>query len=796
MPVRHLDAYLADCQQVHTLPLSALTETRLGIDASLYLSRLLQNPTTREPFLTATGGLPLSLTQRIETDLRILEKLRIKPVFVFPGLAPNSAKKGGGAGKYPNQAVHFSPLVNASQFDMMRARSEAWDLYEKGKVSEATAAFEAKPASHVVQWDLWRAVLRIFRHRNVDFMIAPYTATAQLIYLYKHPKAYVHSIWGATETLLYNGVDKLILSVTFSSQTFTYCTKSAILAEMSLSPTQFLDVGILAGFDDLIAPPFPPTQNDMTLKPVLDMVKFYKSGHAAASAFFHDHQVKSTQYIDTFARARAVITFALVLSSDGVVVPLPLTQIPPTPPTPAKNASDPSAPPPVATAADIPQDLHEIFTHRLPDEVYYYLSRGLVSPQPLNWLTSGHISEPPPLDNGENQEYRRFVKEVISEGATCPRAVSLALLSSAINSWWAGRKITSSYWYDAGVPPQPGRHDKLVPHSGKDTLMQIERCVAWWNVPCFIVEEELRRQNSSTIDFQLCLGATSQEKLAARTRAKPSQTHPLDKKDEVVANVIWRFLELRGFLVSTTHMHTPLGRAMYSSSKASRVNDKFQEPLYLFLELVRAGVMHGNLWSGRAYSGGPSFGDDAEKRSMLLVMRVLSIVPLNFKQEPWKGPLSRELLVFNSFLHSLSRSLRSLVELTSMNMLLRGDARRARDDLLDVALSLPFQADVNTGFGILGKTYLDALVALKGGRVEESEKDTDEVKDAKEQALGICDDNFDNVKYPRYEVERGFRFWDAAYAAIKSLEAANEAVSPELVVEFDAAQAWLHPMRP
>lgn len=56
-----------------------------------------------------------------------------------------------------------------------------------------------------------------------------------------------------------------------------------------------------------------------------------------------------------------------------------------------------------------------------------------------------------------------------------------------------------------------------------------------------------------------------------------------------------------------------------------------QDSLYLFLELVRAGVMHGHLWSGRAFSGGPSFGSDDEKSCMLLVMRVLSIVPLAFK---------------------------------------------------------------------------------------------------------------------------------------------------------------------
>ena len=54
------------------------------------------------------------------------------------------------------------------------------------------------------------------------------------------------------------------------------------------------------------------------------------------------------------------------------------------------------------------------------------------------------------------------------------------------------------------------------------------------------------RAQSSTIDFSLCLGATVAEKLAARTKIKAPQG--LDKKDEIVANVIWRFLELRGYV--------------------------------------------------------------------------------------------------------------------------------------------------------------------------------------------------------------------------------------------------------
>ncbi len=60
------------------------------------------------------------------------------------------------------------------------------------------------------------------------------------------------------------------------------------------------------------------------------------------------------------------------------------------------------------------------------------------------------------------------------------------------------------------------------------------------------LETDMRYHQWSMIDFALCLGATSNDRLATRTKMKPNPAHPLDKKDEIVANVIWRFLELRG----------------------------------------------------------------------------------------------------------------------------------------------------------------------------------------------------------------------------------------------------------
>ncbi|MBL2080914.1 hypothetical protein ELI62_32055, partial [Klebsiella pneumoniae] len=113
--------------------------------------------------------------------------------------------------------------------------------------------------------------------------------------------------------------------------------------------------------------------------------------------------------------------------------------------------------------------------------------------------------------------------------------------------------------------------------------------------------------------------------------------------------------------------------------------------------------------------GGPSFGAPEELTSLLLFMRCLSIVPLSYRPQQWSGPLSRELLVFNSFVKALSRSLRHLMEAASVHLFLRGDAKRQRDDFVDIALSLPFQSEVNTGLGILAKTYIDVTISQYEG---------------------------------------------------------------------------------
>lgn len=221
------------------------------------------------------------------------------------------------------------------------------------------------------------------------------------------------------------------------------------------------------------------------------MVKYYKSGHAAVSAFAEHPAVKLIQYSDQYARTRSMIKYSLMLAQDGSVQPLPLALS-----TALQSQSSHPSAPTHPTAADIPQDLHEIFTNRLPDEIYYYLSRGLIGPQALVWLTTGQIVEPPPLDNGETTEYKRFVKEVITDGQTGPRATALALISTVMNSFWQNRRINGSFWFE-----QPSPNQKPVTHysRGSPETTHLADRVAGWMVPYTVVEEELRRQNVRTI---------------------------------------------------------------------------------------------------------------------------------------------------------------------------------------------------------------------------------------------------------------------------------------------------------
>ncbi|GAA5828267.1 hypothetical protein JCM11251_002668 [Rhodosporidiobolus azoricus] len=777
MGIRALDTWLTERNLVKEVPLSALAGTRLGVDANHYLRKLLSQ---REPsdkcdnFTAATGGIPLSLAAQIESDMHNFRSAGITPVIVFNGINPLEARER-------------PPPTDEPSWK----RDKAWEHYEHGRVEQARTEFGG--SNSFSPNDVLRLAQRQLKQRTTEFIVAPYLAWAQLAYLERHERAYVHAIYGSDELLMFDGLDRIILDIDFKGSTMTFISKAAILESMGLTSDQFLDLAILAGFEG--SPTFPAIDpRDFHLRSVVDVLKQRGSGVSAVIAFKDFRPVFESNYVDTFARVRAMVKFSLVLvAHEGRVLPLPLVAPPAAPLGPG-----PQQPPQILTAADVPQDLGDIFSSHFPDEVYYQLFRGLMGPQVISPLATGMLTEPVPLCGG-TPEYESYIRQ-LTEPPQSPRCVALALISNVLNAVWSKKPVSAVYYFEPAI-------DRPIPHSAPGT-QEFIKSVSKWNVGARHIEDELRRQASSTIDLCLCLGGTSTTSLAQRTMVPKNAERPLDKKDEIVANTLWRFLELRSFLTSA-HQHTPHASALYLAMKNSKVNDKFQEPLLLAMELLRSNVLHSGKIGARPYSGGPNFqgGTEDDKRCMLLIMRVLSIVPLVFAPGVWDGPLSRELIVFNSFLRATSRSMRTLLEAICVNFLLRADAQRSYSDYLNVAFSLPFQNDTSTGMGVLFKAYGDAMCHVAGGieaiqRTGKPEgegganaEERETVREAKDTVLGLLEEAFGNVKSVKAELKRGFRFWHLIMLAVRSLRSSSTgpAISPEVAEQFEAADLWIKP---
>ncbi|KAF9028263.1 hypothetical protein BDZ89DRAFT_1133725 [Hymenopellis radicata] len=171
---------------------------------------------------------------------------------------------------------------------------------------------------------------------------------------------------------------------------------------------------------------------------MVDMVKYYKNGWAA----WHSRIIHRPRHPPpNFGRMRSVVRFSVVFGSEGSVAPLP-------PLSGTHPSSSASASSHVGTAADIPSDLDLIFTGRLLDEDFFYLSQRLMTPLALSHLTSGVIGETPLMDNGETTEYKRFLEEVVSDGMTGPRATRLAFVSGVCRREWTRRSMGGWFWFD------------------------------------------------------------------------------------------------------------------------------------------------------------------------------------------------------------------------------------------------------------------------------------------------------------------------------------------------------------
>lgn len=212
------------------------------------------------------------------------------------------------------------------------------------------------------------------------------------------------------------------------SATFIWIAKKQCQDDLGrLNNEQFIDFCLLLGSPFL--PTFPLFENHsfpgrpLNIREALVMFNAANRSGLALCAQFEDHpRVHALQYLDRFKRAFMTVKHHVFIDVDGKVGPL-----------------EPDT---------VTSDLHELIGQRLPDELYFYLSKGVVGSQIPNWLTSGELTLALPVGTEDTKIYRQLNVELL----TPLRTVSLALLAYSLHRFYHTKTITIRPWYEEPRP--------------------------------------------------------------------------------------------------------------------------------------------------------------------------------------------------------------------------------------------------------------------------------------------------------------------------------------------------------
>ena len=271
----------------------------------------------------------------------------------------------------------------------------------------------------------------------MQFLVAPYGAAAQvhistfnhfalsdlaqLAYLEKQPEQFIDAVMSSTECFLFD-VDKVILDVNLKSSTFTWLKKSECQNLLDKAPKDlFRDVQLILGSSFL--PMFPllgrNTSGKVTVREALMMLNTAsRNVMQLCQQWQEDPQVKLLQYADRYKKAIMTIRHHVVLEKDGKIAPMDYVHA--------------------------PGDVHEFIGQRLPEELFFYISKGMLGSQIPNWLATSEVTLSLPAGAQDSESYRRLVVDQLNP----IRATTLKLITESMHRYYQSRTIKLSPWFE------------------------------------------------------------------------------------------------------------------------------------------------------------------------------------------------------------------------------------------------------------------------------------------------------------------------------------------------------------
>ncbi|KAH8600056.1 temperature dependent protein affecting M2 dsRNA replication-domain-containing protein [Bisporella sp. PMI_857] len=691
-------------------PFKEMENAVIGVEASDYLLRLTDE--YPEPLLAALGGFPLALEKTIENELNHWKTHKMRPLFVFDG----------------------QPTVGQVEMEFRAAKTAlettktAWDLYGDNKPTEAVKAFGS--AGAVRPRDLYPILQDVLYERGLEFIVAPFSACAQLAYLNTLEIRYIDGVMGSRELLLFNIDDALMFTPTSSDwdqQCFRGISKLSLIKKLNITPNLLVDAILMTGTSFL--PQFPQgpqitgTSTSFTISDAFNILRAHGKSIIQACNFYSNDEIRKydPEWLDNFQKARMAIDHCITINEKGQY-----------------HVKDYDT-----LTADHPSYIGLQTT----SELYHYLQNGLIGARIISCLTWLDIQVYPTLDGVDSEEY----KQLITTSLLPLQAITSALIAKELHFVFIKKEINVRFWFD-----EKKRNEKLL----LEELQQPREKTRTWGVKDVELNSVTGLSTTKPGRLSFAVLALQDSNFFKKTKSS-MRVVGLKSTSEVLSNAIWRFMHLRGY-TNDDHELSTWGKALATTFKAiSPIVQKFgdvhhlEEAAFLAFELLR----FGNLNSRNPHTkliGGPLRGTDEQKASCMLVSRTACLLKLRHESLGYTGPLSKNFLSFYSIIKAVREADRDMVEAVAAQMFLSNEAIRERDpgDYRKLGQSLPFGTDVDIGLGIAVKTYLDDNTS------PEAPKITKEDYAGKYLPHGI------NISE---DLDVAFDFFDALYEGIKTL---------------------------
>lgn len=517
-----------------------------------------------------------------------------------------------------------------------------------------------------------RALQMYLHSKGARVLRAPYSAAAQLAAMERD--GLIDAVQGSASCMLF-GADRVILNIDWAKDSVIWLLESKCLSKLEFSRDQFVIACLIAGYG--ILPTLSELESENSKFRMVAARNLLRGVNFDIDGFL---RAKEERYHNLFHLARFALKFAPTLKESGEVE-FPNLQ-------------------------ECPGDAHLWIGQRLPDELYFYLSCGIIGPRILNWRTRGEIMETPPLDGGHAQVYRDLVRQKLKP----LRAQAVALMTQSLHRYYQKKEVQLWCWWHEVEGEPLGTADISDSSKGADK----------WLVQGSSLSQI--RDSSS----QGGLLAAALDMLADTNKAKSTVstqspgTAQIHEVEEIRANIVWRFLQARGYL-NSDHTLSAWGKALrvainhgleeQKSTSPSQATE-LEETVFMAFELIRLEMLNKQImFHAPQYSGGATRGLDTDKANVSLISRVACLGYLRHGSIGYHGPLSRNLLAYQQCIAAVRGALRDLLEMHACHMLLSGAVDRTLPNraYMDVAASLPLLAEPDIGLALNVKCYLDEL---------------------------------------------------------------------------------------